>query len=232
VIIHTVVEADPSCIDDLVDRITHFTILHNHVTVENAVVVHTKMNESTAPYAIYVLYVESSAADHEDAKAERTVSDSCIMHALVRVKTIEIAVIHNDVTAEVATHNTVVHKSIGYNLTGLLIFVLSEIEEGNVYAIRGVNIVAAHLVADISLLVSCRALEEAIRLMPLNLAVGEFYVIAFYKGKEAGIRYTVGLVRTPLVNNAVTVTVDLDCHILTVVTVHDIVNGGIRSLNE
>ena len=37
------------------------------------------------------------------------------MHTLMGIEAVEIAVVHNDVTAVVATHNTVVHKSVGDN---------------------------------------------------------------------------------------------------------------------
>jgi hypothetical protein len=68
--------------------------------------------------------------------------------------------------------------------------------------------------------------------MPLNKTVGHCYVTATDEFEESGIRNTVGLVITPLVNYTVTVAIDLYSHILTVNAMLDIVDGGVGSGDE
>ena len=149
----------------------------------------------------------------------------------MRIKAIEVTVIHRNVTAEVTAHYTVVHLSVSDDLAGFLILILNEILEVKIDTIVCGNIIATHLVTNVSLFITGSALIEAIRLMSLHATVGHKRVVAAIEREESYVRNAVRLICTPEIDNTVTVSVDLDGHILTLDAMHDIMHSGVRSLH-
>ena len=118
-----------------------------------------------------------------------------------------------------------IHKSVGYYFAGGLVFILLNSDKVEIYAFGSGYIVATHFVTSRAILV------EGIRLMSLNGTVNHLHVVAHLKGKESRIRNTVGLICAPLIDYTVTVSVDFDCHILTIDNVLNIIERCIRSLH-
>ena len=166
---------------------------------------------------VNVLNVQFTAADNENTEAESRVGDLGVVESLVRIESVKIAIIKRDVACEVALHNTVIHKSVGYYFAGGLVFILLNSDKAEIYAFGSGYIVATHFVTSRAILVA------GIRLMSLNGTVNHLHVVAHLKGKESRIRNTVGLIRAPHIDYTVTVSVGFDCHILTIDNVLNII---------